>query len=145
MNETMLPLAQQSTASFFESVLKALEAALEGIPIALLGIIVVFIALALISSFIALLPRAIALQPHLTALLARRKPLREAQAESPTEPANDELSPEMLVVIAAAVAESISEPHRIVHARELTPEDIAWSLEGRMQHHGSHRVQHKNR
>ena len=44
-------------------------------------------------------------------------------------------------MIAAAVAETIRQPHRIVRIRGLTAEDLDWSLEGRMQHHQSHRIQ----
>jgi Na+-transporting methylmalonyl-CoA/oxaloacetate decarboxylase gamma subunit len=49
------------------------------------------------------------------------------------------LSEETVAVIAAAVAEVIGTPHRIVRIRGLTPEDLSWPLEGRMQHHASHR------
>jgi glutaconyl-CoA/methylmalonyl-CoA decarboxylase subunit delta len=45
---------------------------------------------------------------------------------------------ETVAVIAAAVAAAICAPHRIVQIRGLTPEDLSWSLEGRLQHHASH-------
>jgi hypothetical protein len=54
-------------------------------------------------------------------------------------------SDEVVAVIAAAVAEVIDVPHRIVHVRGLTPEDLGWLLEGRMQHHASHRNPHPHR
>jgi glutaconyl-CoA/methylmalonyl-CoA decarboxylase subunit delta len=56
-----------------------------------------------------------------------------------------ELTDEMVAVVAAAVAEVISSPHRIVHIRGLTSEDLGWSLEGRLQHHASHKNPHPHR
>lgn len=100
-----------------------------GIPLAVMGILVVFIALALVVSFITLLPR----------LLGQVNSQPTEQPVVPQILAEDEVSEETLIVIAAAVAEMIRVPHRIVRIRGLTPEDLGWSLEGRMQHHQSHR------
>ncbi|MCA9238353.1 MAG: hypothetical protein KDA44_22930 [Planctomycetales bacterium] len=50
----------------------------------------------------------------------------------------DDQPEEIVAVIAAAVAATIDAPHRIVHARIQGQSDLAWSLEGRMQHHTSH-------
>ena len=95
----------------------------QGLPLAVIGILVVFSVLMLIATFIQLLPRC-------TAWLIREPEL------TPTEmPASDELPRETVVVIAAAVAEVLSTPHRIVRIRGLTPADLGWSLEGRIQVH----------
>lgn len=119
------PLIEFTLAPLFED---------HGIPLAVMGILVVFSVLILIATFIQLLPRCMALLPP----TAEQQPAVEPVVE-------DELSEEILVVIAAAVAETIRGPHRIVRVRGLTPEDLGWSLEGRMQHHHSHRVQPRDR
>jgi Na+-transporting methylmalonyl-CoA/oxaloacetate decarboxylase gamma subunit len=103
-----------------------------GIALAIAGVLVVFLALTLIAGFIALLSR-----------LSTRLP-----ATRPVVPAlpvdDDELSEEMLVVIAAAVAETVIKPHRIVRIRGLMPTDLGWSLEGRLQEHQSHRMKRRD-
>ena len=105
-----------------------------GISLAVLGVLVVFLALSLVVAFITVLPRLIRFIPA-------RQPLA-----SPLRAANtDELPEETLVVIAAAAAEIIHHPHRVVRSRELTPEDLGWSLEGRIQHHQSHRIPRERR
>jgi Na+-transporting methylmalonyl-CoA/oxaloacetate decarboxylase gamma subunit len=108
-----------------------------GLALAAMGILVVFMALVLISLFITLLPR-------LMAALERFHPEEKPAAAKASKPA-DELSEEIRVVIAAAVAAAIGTPQRIVRIRGLTPEDLGWSLEGRIQHHTSHRIQPRNR
>lgn len=55
-----------------------------------------------------------------------------------------DLAEETVAVIAAAVAETIDMPHRIVHIRGLTPEHLNWPLEGRLQHHASHTPKHRH-
>lgn len=128
----MLVLAQDTDAGFSGIQLKPLFED-SGIPLAVMGILVVFAALMLISLFIALLPRLMAALERFHPEQKERKPQVDSKAKT-------ELPEEILVVIAAAVAESLGQPHRIVYTRELTPEDMAWSLEGRMQHHSSHRI-----
>lgn len=104
----------------------------QGIPLAIMGIMVVFAALTLVVISISLLSR----------ILARvHKPVVAATSAA----ANDELSAETLVVIAAAASEALGAPHRIVHIRGLTPLEMGWSLEGRMQQHQSHQPQHRDR
>lgn len=139
----MLLLAQQTSSESFRF---NPEALFEGVPLALLGISVVFAALILVSTFIAVLPRAIAVLPRAKEFFARLWPQRQARPATVAPPPEQsaEVPEEILVVIAAAAAEALGAPHRIVHARELTPEDIAWSLEGRMQLHTSHRVRRKS-
>lgn len=109
-----------------------------GLPVAIMGMLVVFMALVLVSSFIVFLP-------HLMAVLDRLHPKSDLHtAKAPTKKSKsaskrpDELSEELQVVIAAAVAEVIGAPHRIVHTRPLSPEEHSWSLEGRLQQHSSH-------
>lgn len=50
-----------------------------------------------------------------------------------------DLPEELVVVIAAAVAEVLGPAQRIVQIRGLMPEDLGWQLEGRLHHHASHR------
>ncbi len=101
-----------------------------------MGMLVVFAALVLVVIFITLLPR-------LMAVLDRWHPEEKenAAATSPTSKPKrgNESEDEIIVVIAAAVAEAISEPHRIIHTREVA-DQRGWALEGRMQHHTSHRL-----
>jgi sodium pump decarboxylase gamma subunit len=127
----MMILAEQgfTTAPWFEE---------HGIPLAVMGIVVVFMALAILVVFVNLLPRMLE--------LGSGRKLKESPIEESPVPELDvegELSEETLVVIAAAVAETIRQPHRIIQIRGLTPSDLGWSLEGRIQHHQSHRVHHR--
>jgi hypothetical protein len=59
-----------------------------------------------------------------------------------TTPEHAGVPDEIIAVIAAAVAEVVDAPHRIVRVRGLTPDDLGWLLEGRMQHHTSHKPHH---
>lgn len=63
---------------------------------------------------------------------------RPAPAAAPAAETRD-MSEETLAVIAAAAAVSLQTEHRILHIRQLTTGDWNWSMEGRMQHHASHR------
>ena len=110
----------------------------DGFPLAIMGMLVVFLALVLVSSFIVVLP-------HLMTVLDRLHPRSESHTAKaprkkpkPEREKTDDLPEEIQVVIAAAVAEVISVPHRIVHTRPMSPEEHSWSLEGRLQHHSSH-------
>lgn len=111
-----------------------------GIPLAIMGIIVVFGALVLVSAFISMLPR---LMGNLSLRFPEKQEHQPAVAKKPA--AKDELPEETLVVIAAAVAEMMSTPHRIVRIRGLTPEDLGWSRQGRGQLHSSHRIPRRDR
>ncbi|QDV41455.1 Oxaloacetate decarboxylase, gamma chain [Stieleria neptunia] len=129
----MLLLAQEESKRLIEFSWAPLTEE-HGIPMAIMGIVVVFSALVLIVVFITVLPRLVApfIQPELA-----------PQAASPVVH-DDELPEEILVVIAAAVAEALDRPHRIVKIRGLGTGEYAWSLEGRMKHHMSHRIQHRD-
>lgn len=107
-----------------------------GIPLAIMGLFVVFSALVLVRVFIGLLPRIMAVLDH---LFPEQTKTLESHAVS-TEASSDALPDEILAIIAAVVADTVREPHRIVHTRELTPEDLNWTLEGRLQHHASHKI-----
>jgi Na+-transporting methylmalonyl-CoA/oxaloacetate decarboxylase gamma subunit len=127
-------LAQQDERPMIDFTLAPLREEI-GIPLAVMGILVVFSALVLVVVFITLLPRVLGLFSS-----------NKLEAET-TVPAFDEddLPEETVVVIAAAVAATISRPHRIVQIRGLTPAERGWSLEGRTQHHQSHRIQPRAR
>lgn len=127
-------LAQQDERPMIDFTLAPLSEDI-GFPLAVMGILVVFSALVLVVVFITVLPRVLGLFSS-----------NEAQAAT-TVPVfgEDELPEETVVVIAAAVAATISRPHRIVQIRGLTPADRGWSLEGRTQHHQSHRIQSRAR
>jgi len=57
---------------------------------------------------------------------------------SPPQP----MPPEILAVIAAAIAVVLGRPHRVVSVEQAayTPEVNVWALEGRMKHFMSHKV-----
>lgn len=108
----------------------------QGLPLAIMGLFVVFAALTLLRIFIGTLPRVIA-------VLDRWFPTTDGTAPAPVSPVQNEaegMPEEVAVVIATAVAVVLRVPHRIVHTRELSPEDLSWSLEGRLQQHASHRI-----
>jgi Na+-transporting methylmalonyl-CoA/oxaloacetate decarboxylase gamma subunit len=130
----MFLMAQQETEPLFKFSLGPLTEE-HGIPLAIMGILVVFSALVLIVIFITLLPRLVA--PFSAAG-------QKASAALPVA-ASDDLAEETLVIIAAAVAEVLDQPHRIVKIRGQGGAEHAWSMEGRMQHHRSHRIHHRGR
>jgi Na+-transporting methylmalonyl-CoA/oxaloacetate decarboxylase gamma subunit len=110
----------------------------QGLPLAVMGLVVVFAALTLVTLFIGLLPRLMCLLHHYhpePAEIPVPRPVRVAEEE--------ELSDTMVAVIAAVVAHTVRQPHRIVHTRELTSEDLSWTLEGRLRHHTSHNPIHR--
>lgn len=121
------PLVEFTLAPLFEE---------HGIALAVMGVLVVFMALTLVVTFITILP-------HLLAGVASPEPA----ASAPAAPValDSELPEELVVVIAAAVAATIVTPHRIVKIRGLTPSELGWSLEGRMQHHQSHGIRNRSR
>ena len=129
----MLLLAQQFAKWTFQLQTKPLFEH-TGIPLAVMGMLVVFAALVILSLFITALPRIMMAWAQYHPEQARHEPPVGAVA-------SDGLSDEMLAVIAAAVNETIDQPHRIVHTRQLTSADLAWALEGRRQHHSSHKTQ----
>ncbi len=118
------PLFQWTLAPLFEDY---------GIPLAIMGVLVVYLALTLIILFISLLPRIFVVRPAATG-----HPVSSSLLIDPNE-----LSDEEMAVLAAAVAEAMGKPQRIVKIRGLTPAELGWSLEGRMQHHQSHRIQRR--
>ncbi len=59
--------------------------------------------------------------------------------------AESEEAEEVVAVIAAAVAEVLAVPHRIVYIRGLTSGDMERALEGRFQHHISHKLPRRGR
>jgi sodium pump decarboxylase gamma subunit len=112
------PLVQFTLAPLFEE---------SGIALAVMGILVVFLALLLVVVFISILPR-----------LVERITPTSAPQPAPMSRVDEEISEETLAVIAAAVAVTLKRPHRVVRVRGMTPEDLGWSLEGRMHHHHQH-------
>lgn len=134
----MLLLAQEQTKPLFEFTTEPLWRD-SGIPLAVMGIFVVFSALLLVVFCISTLPRALNL---ISPSAAKSEP--QAASSSAVAADEDELPEETLVVIAAAVAEVLDRPHRIVKIRGLSPTEQAWSIEGRMKHHLSHRIQRRD-
>jgi hypothetical protein len=60
-----------------------------------------------------------------------------------SSPAAETIPPEILAVIAAAIAVVIGRPHRVLSVQQglaYTPEVNVWALEGRMEHFMSHKV-----
>jgi sodium pump decarboxylase gamma subunit len=128
--------AQQDSGLFSKFTLQPLFED-HGIPLAVMGVLVVFLALVLVVAFITLLPRVLAKIPQ-------QQP-EPSDSFATLATADEELSEEMLIVIAAAVAETMSAPHRIVRIGGSSTEDLGWSLEGRMKHHQSHSIQPRDR
>lgn len=54
------------------------------------------------------------------------------------------LTPELIAVLTAAAEFELGSV-RVVRMRPLTPSELAWTLEGRLRHHASHRLQPRNR
>jgi Na+-transporting methylmalonyl-CoA/oxaloacetate decarboxylase gamma subunit len=106
-----------------------------GIPLAVMGILVVFMALLMVAVFIILLPRLVPDESTAGVKHSAAMPVMD----------DDDLPEEIKVVIAAAVAQVLERPHRVIRIRGLTPSDHDWSLEGRLQHHQSHTIQHRSR
>lgn len=124
-----IPLLQQSDAPLIRFSLEPLQGDF-GIPLALMGILVVFMALSLVMLLITVLPKVLG-----RVLVSPLPPAAETTSTS-----DGGLSEETVAVIAAAVAATMRQPHRIVKIRGLSPGEMGWSLEGRMQHHRSHHV-----
>jgi hypothetical protein len=62
---------------------------------------------------------------------------------SKTSPIVEPMPPEMLAVIAAAIAVVLDRPHRVVSVQQplaQTPEVNVWALEGRMEQFMSHKI-----
>ena len=128
-------IAQQDSRPLIEFTLSPLFEDY-GIPLAIMGVLVVFVALVLIALFITLLPYVFGENAAKTNAPSSASHLGGGILDQ------DDLSEETLVVIAAAVAETIRTPHRIVRIQgEMAQE---WTLGGRMQHHQSHKIQHRN-
>ena len=78
---------------------------------------------------------------HCLLLPVRRRRARCDTAEAP--PAVEAVPPEILAVIAAAIAVVLGRPHRVVSVQQaaaLAPEGNAWAMEGRVEQFLSHRV-----
>jgi Na+-transporting methylmalonyl-CoA/oxaloacetate decarboxylase gamma subunit len=106
----------------------------ESLAFQLNGLVVVFIAL---GSIWALL--------ELMGLFFRRAPAHRANASIPicdvknANPTSEETAPELIAVIAAAVATVIKQPHRINRIAAGSP-SRDWASEGRREIFGSHRI-----
>ena len=125
-------LAQQNITPLVEFSLDPLWQD-HGIPLAVMGMLVVFMALIFVVMFITFLPRILALVS-----------LQESEDSATASiVAEEEISEEIQVVIAAAVAEMISHPHRVMTIRGVTPAEQGWSLEGRVQQHQSHKIRRR--
>ncbi|NWK54372.1 OadG family protein [Verrucomicrobiaceae bacterium N1E253] len=66
---------------------------------------------------------------------AAPKPVRKPAAAA--SPASDSISPEVVTVIAAAVAAVAGDKQRII---SIKPQKSSWSQAGRHQHHTSHNI-----
>ncbi|MCG8451243.1 MAG: OadG family protein [Pirellulales bacterium] len=108
----------------------------KGLPLALMGLLVVFAALILVCVFIATLPKMMSFLDRF--FPETREAAHAAEAQRTT---TDEIPEATLAVIAAVVADTVGVRHRIVRTRQLSSEDLSWTLEGRLQHHASHRLQ----
>ncbi len=119
-----------------------------------MGMLVVFVALSVLIAIISAMPRVIeilenkALKKEAKTQGSRKSASSEkalAIAPSPSEPESQPDLPHELIAVIAAAAEFELGPVRIVRMRPLTPSELAWTLEGRLRHHASHRLQPRNR
>lgn len=104
-----------------------------GLQLAVMGILVVFAALCLVAGFIAVLPRLMIL------LEGQPRPVPPTSASASAKQSAEEIPEEVLVVLAAAAAAALGDGHRVIHVSEASVRDRAWTMEGRAEHHGSHR------
>lgn len=108
----------------------------ESVAFQLNGLIVVFIALGSIWGLLELMGvffrRQKSVAPPASAAPAPVAP-------TPTPPAAAGLTPELTVVIAAAVSTVLRQPHRI-HSIAAEPASSDWAHEGRREIFGSHRI-----
>ena len=112
-----------------------------GLPLAIMGLFVVFAALVFVRVFIGTLPRIMAALHH---FFPEDQEATHGEAAG-AQPASDEIPEAVVAVISAVVADIVGVRHRIVKTRQLTPKDMSWTLEGRLQHHASHRLQPQDR
>ncbi len=141
-----------------------------GIPLAVMGMLVVFLALIVLIAVIVALPKfsrwldgtpssRSAPKPDVAGLGSTKKKDKSAGTPPPPIPipapaglavagmppsTDGAIPPEILAVIAAAVYEMEDRPVRIVRTRPLTASELAWTLEGRIRHHASHRLPRRN-
>lgn len=141
----MLALLSETAPSRFAPLMEE-----TGLPLAIMGMFVVFLALIvlilIISSFpfvIGVLDRWLPVSEH-HASKAKPKAKSTPKLTEPV-PLDGAIPPHILAIIAAAVYEMEPGPVRIVRTRQLTTSELAWTLEGRIRHHASHRLQSRNR
>ncbi len=107
-----------------------------GIPLAMMGVVVVFVALGMVIVLINTLPRVL---ERLNLIDSAQTP--SGLVESLSVSTDDEIPPETLVVIAAAVEEMMRHPYRIVRIKGMSANNMGWVMAARMQHHHSHKMQ----
>lgn len=129
-NFAFVPLAQINWDPLFEDT---------GLPLAVMGLTVVFAGLILVRVFIGTLPRLMNYLEHFFP-----ETHEHHHAAAPAKASSDEIPEETLAVIAAVVADVVGVEHRIVHTRPLKGDEQSYALEGRLQHHASHRIQPQN-
>ncbi|TWU37243.1 OadG family transporter subunit [Novipirellula artificiosorum] len=143
LQTAVVPLFTINTEALFEET---------GLPLAIMGMFVVFSALLILIFCVSMLPRAMVLldkfmpaTPHHGAAKPKPKPKKkEAKAAKAVADVGG-VSEEIAVVIAAAVAQVMDQPHRIVRTRQLTAAELAWTLQGRIRHHASHKLKPQGR
>ncbi|EMI57866.1 OadG family protein [Rhodopirellula sallentina] len=117
-----------------------------GIALAVMGMVVVFLALIVLITIISLFPVAMAVIEKILPESSHHAAAPKKTPKPAAPVADDGAIPgHILAIIAAAVAEAEPGPVRIVRTRQLTTSELAWTLEGRIRHHASHRLQTRNR
>lgn len=87
--------------------------------------------------------RAEAVQGALSRAVGELEAARAAHARAMTALGAGPVEPEIVALIAAAVATVLNRPHRILGVQPTAPAVAwvnAWAIEGRFQHYSSHRV-----
>lgn len=112
----------------------------------IVGMLIVFACLSGLAILVSLASKVVAVMQNASAAKAAREAAREAakpeqevvSVKSVTPGGSDEITPELVAVIAAAVDVAVGQPHRIL---QITPGFVSsWSSEGRREIFASHRV-----
>lgn len=125
-----------------------------GLSLALMVLMVVFAALMLVRIFMDRWPGWMAAvagnslarteeAPQVSSCFTFASASSPAAGSAPSKsaaPPSDEVPEHVAAIIAAVVADIVGKSHRILRTRELGPENLSWSMHGRLQNHISYRL-----
>lgn len=120
-----------------------------GLSLALMALMVVLAALMLVRIFMGNMPRLMAVGescfPKTEEAPSKSASFTFASAAAPAAEkaraaASEELPEHVVAIMAAVVADTVGKNHRILRTRVLGPEELSWSMHGRLQNHISFRL-----